>query len=76
MPSVTVVNNWNSLPNSVVNATSVENFEKRLDSVWGSQRQKFEHTEAINIGHGNRHLDHNDHTTERVRQLFGAGVTG
>ncbi len=42
-----VVNSWNSLPNSVVNATSVLDFERRLDRVWKNQKLKFDYTEML-----------------------------
>ncbi|XP_050704335.1 uncharacterized protein LOC126989767 [Eriocheir sinensis] len=36
-----VVNTWNSLPEWVVNADSVESFEAKLDKFWKNQEQKF-----------------------------------
>ena len=36
--SVRIINDWNSLPPSVVNATSVNQFKSRLDAHWASIR--------------------------------------
>ncbi len=54
-----VVNSWNNLPDLVVNAGSVQEFEWALDLVWREQNKKYEYTaEIINS------LDHrHDHTT-------------
>ena len=54
-----VVNNWNSLPDTVVNARSVLVIERKLDRVWKCQRQKWDYTATIE----NTCLDHNDHLT-------------
>ena len=54
-----IVNNWNSLPDTVVNARSVLDFERKLDRVWKCQRQKWDYTATIE----NICLDHNDHLT-------------
>lgn len=44
-----VVDNWNSLPEWVVNVDSVDKFERELDKVWYYQSQKFEFREKINL---------------------------
>jgi len=40
--SARIVNIWNSLPNSVVEACSVNAFKARLDKVWLNQDVKFD----------------------------------
>ena len=37
-----VINIWNDLPNTVVQANNVKTFEKRLDSFWANQELKFD----------------------------------
>ena len=38
---------WNSLPNHVVNAPSLDSFKNRLDKLWLTQPLLYEYTEAI-----------------------------
>jgi len=47
------VNIWNSLPNSVVDASTVNAFKARLDKFWSHQAVKFDFT-AVLTGTGNR----------------------
>jgi len=47
------VNIWNSLPNSVVHASTVNAFKARLDKFWSHQAVKFDFT-AVLTGTGNR----------------------
>ena len=47
------INIWNSLPNSVVDASTVNAFKARLDKFWSHQAVKFDFT-AILTGTGNR----------------------
>ena len=42
-----MVNNWNDLPNWVINADTVKKFEVHLDKYWKHQNQKFNYTEQI-----------------------------
>ena len=42
-----VVNNWNSLPERVVNSETTIRFEKGLDSYWKNQDQKFNYKTQI-----------------------------
>ena len=51
-----VVNNWNSLPVSVVNVESVREFERKLDKVWIDEEQKLDYTATI--GSLNHRFDH------------------
>jgi len=44
---------WNSLPNSVVEACSVNAFQARLDKVWSHQEVKFDFRASL-TGTGNR----------------------
>jgi len=44
MFSAHIVNIWNSLPNSVVNACTVDAFKARLDRFWQYQLVKFDFT--------------------------------
>jgi len=51
--SVRLVNIWNSLPNSLVDACTVNAFKARLDKFWQHQAVKFDFT-ADMTGTGNR----------------------
>jgi len=42
--SVRIVNIWNSLPNSIVDACTVSAFKARLDKFWQHQLVKFDFT--------------------------------
>jgi len=48
-----VVNNWNSLPNVVVLASSLYTFKNRLDRFWDKQDVKSDHTAEL-TGAGSR----------------------
>ena len=45
--SVRVVAAWNSLPENVACASSINSFKRKLDSFWEKQRIKFDHTESL-----------------------------
>ncbi len=47
-----VVDVWISLPENVVLAKHVKQFENRLDKVWRDQEVKYDHTKTIIIGTG------------------------
>jgi len=51
--SARIVNIWNSLPNSVVDACTVNAFKARLDKFWQQQSVKFDFTADL-TGIGNR----------------------
>ena len=51
--SARIVNIWNSLPNSVVDACTVNAFKARLDKFWKHQSVKFDFTADL-AGTGNR----------------------
>jgi len=51
--SASIVNVWNSLPNSVVDACTVNAFKVRLDKFWQHQLVKFDFTADL-TGTGNR----------------------
>ena len=51
--SARIVNIWNSLPNSVVDARTVNAFKARLDKFWKHQSVKFDFTADL-TGTGNR----------------------
>ena len=51
--SARIVNIWNSLPNSVVDACTVNAFKARLDKFWKHQSVKFDFTADL-TGTGNR----------------------
>ena len=52
--SARIINNiWNSLPNIVVNASTVNTFKARMDKFWSHQVVKFDFT-ADMTGIGNR----------------------
>ena len=52
--SARIVNIWNSLPNSVVDACTVNAFKSRLDNFWKHQSVKFDFTAADLTGTRNR----------------------
>lgn len=54
-----VVNNWNDLPEWVVNAETVVKFESSLDRVWKGQEQKYNYRAHITTTttHNQRHTD-------------------
>jgi len=51
--SACIVNIWNSLPNSVVDACTVNAFKARLDKFWQHQLVKYDFTADL-PGTGNR----------------------
>ena len=51
--SARIVNIWNSLPNSVVDASTVNAFIARLDKFWSHQAVKYDFTADL-TGTGNR----------------------
>ena len=51
--SARIVNIWNNLPNSVVDAGTVKAFKARLDKFWKHQSVKFDFTADL-TGTGNR----------------------
>jgi len=51
--SARIVNIWNSLPNSIVDACTVNAFKARLDKFWQHQLVKFDFTADL-TGAGNR----------------------
>ncbi len=44
---IRVVDSWNSLPESIVNAPSVKSFERRLDRFWAVQDIRFDHEQKV-----------------------------
>jgi len=51
--SARIVNIWNSLPNTVVDASTVNTFKSQLDKFWSHQLVKFDFTANL-TGTGNR----------------------
>jgi len=51
--SARIVNTWNSLPNPVVDACTVNAFKARLDKFWQHQAVKFDFTADL-TGTGNQ----------------------
>ena len=51
--SARIVNVWNSLPNTVVQATSIDTFKNRLDRFRENQEFKYDYTADL-IGAGSR----------------------
>jgi len=45
-----VVDTWNSLPNSVITATSIKSFEARLDKYWKNQEIVYNFEAKISTG--------------------------
>ena len=48
-----VVDTWNSLPEKIVSAPSINSFERRLDKFWKNQDLKFDYKKALQIYHKN-----------------------
>ena len=44
-----IVNSWNSLPENVISAPSVNAFENRLDKIWNNQDIKYNYKAALEI---------------------------
>jgi len=51
--SARIVSIWNSLPNSVVDASTINAFKARLDKFWSHQAVKYDFTADL-TGTGNR----------------------
>ena len=51
--SAHILNTWNSLPNSVVDASTVNAFKARLDKFWSHQAVKYDFTADL-TGTGNQ----------------------
>jgi len=51
--SARIVNIWNSLPNSIVDANTVNAFKARLDKFWSHQAVKYDFTADL-TGTGKR----------------------
>ncbi|KAG7161598.1 putative Endonuclease-reverse transcriptase-containing protein 12 [Homarus americanus] len=49
-----VVNNWNGLPEWVVNVETVEKFEAKLDKYWKNQQQVYNYRAQISATHSHR----------------------
>ncbi|KAG7170338.1 hypothetical protein Hamer_G016154 [Homarus americanus] len=49
-----VVNNWNGLPEWVVNVETVEKFEAKLDEYWKNQEQVYNYRAQISATHSHR----------------------
>ncbi len=47
---VRVINTWNSLPESVVTAPSVNSFKGRLDTHWASQAILYDYKADLSLG--------------------------
>ena len=47
-----VIDSWNSLPECVIQATTIQDFEKRLDSHWNNQDRKFDYRTPICLTRG------------------------
>ena len=57
--TIRVVNIWNSFPESVISADSVDSFKCRLDKFWSNQDILFDYKVDL-TGVGNRSLSHID----------------
>ena len=51
--SYRIVEPWNSLPETIVTAPSLNSFERRLDKFWASQGLKYNFKETLKITHSN-----------------------
>ena len=48
-----IVKYWNSLPNCVIQAPSINSFENRLDKFWQHQNIRFDYSASITIDNSN-----------------------
>ena len=48
-----IVNNWNSLPDTVITAPNINIFKNKLNEFWKDQDIKFKYRETLNLA-GNR----------------------
>lgn len=65
-----IVDVWNSLPEKVVTAKTVKQFEIRLDRVWEDQEMKYVYTEPYETGSGNPTLEiENEEEADTVAQI-------
>ena len=64
--SCRITNIWNSLPNEVINAKTVKNFEIALDKHWKHQDIIFNHNAEINTQTGNHNNSRNQPDTSEV----------
>ena len=44
-----IVNNWNSLPDTVITAPNINIFKNKLDEFWKDQDIKFKYRETLNL---------------------------
>ena len=51
--SFRIVEPWNSLPEKIVTAPSLNSLERRLDKFWSSQDIKYNFRETLRITHSN-----------------------
>ena len=51
--SLRIADKWNSLPETVVSAPSIESFERRLDKFWSQQPLKYDFKNHIKAHHRN-----------------------
>ena len=42
-----IVNNWNSLPDTVITAPNINLFKNKLDEFWKNKNNKFKHREPL-----------------------------
>ncbi|KAH3692592.1 hypothetical protein DPMN_193143 [Dreissena polymorpha] len=62
-----VVDTWNSLPNSVITATSIKSFEERLDKYWKNQEIVYNFEAKISTG---RDKEKKKSLSQRLRAFF------
>ena len=48
-----ITNAWNSLPEEIVSAPTINCFERRLDKFWSAQKFKFDYKKKLEITHTN-----------------------
>ena len=65
-----IVDQWNSLPSSVVDAKSVNSFERRLDRLWRNQPVYYNYREAIQPTGYDMKTDTSDEEIELVQQVL------
>ena len=66
-----VTNIWNSLPNEVVEAPSVNSFKNRLDKHWKNQEVIFDYKAELNIRLPSKRTNPDNQNPAKVEELSG-----
>ena len=64
-----IVNAWNSLPEHVASAPSINAFKNRLDKFWPNQNVKYNFKATLSIGRNIQSMDYSELDTEVLQNL-------